>query len=891
MTPQHVISQLLQSDTKYPKNLDLLKKIIITTYLGRFRVNSLAPDNKIPLGNYLFDEERVMFDYTRLSEDKRALFFKWLLEPHEQEKEYAYLSSVYVNEYRGFTAEVALSWWGRLISRFENRRSEHWKITDLSLSINYQLTGIEMCHGQNGTLIGFNQFLVPPSGAKYKDPNDPQREPLGNIKRVFITDNLVDQVMKMNIKNINYESVCKSPHPQSIDVNNLNARHEEMHGYRKMQKFLDLKPWYIRLWRWFLSFFIAEESIKKEEPIKNERTLKNATAVDNSLTLLHEHKNIKIFQRDLTKEILVREKRPDITNLVLCGGGGKIFAHVGAWKALWEAKIRPVNFAGSSAGAIMCLLCYLGYSPDEITELFKYFKREHLVSLDIDRNGLSDPNAIKTSLDYAIALRIKQITTKYKIPYPHGKITFATLDSLKQQCPGCGIGNELIVTATNKRLRQTKYFSLAKTPLKEVSEVVKTSASIPPFFRSTIIDGEEHNDGGILSNFPTEAFSDDHSTLLESEYGNHLGVFAVQFDNGTERTAVDKLERVYRENFILNWIYSLLTGVSDPASGWEQDRMKLRKYASQSIVVNVDNISTSSFTVDEESRNKTIQNGYEATKSYLDVRYEKGADGKYVNQEFMYSTFSSLGDLLSYCCYRGDSYWFEVVNNLIVQSSLPNRTALMKQSIELRHLYFNSASTPEEKPKTVHNPVTFFGNDILHEQSGTNKENHNILLAIFPIFLKLSSELIKNSADKKNLEAARHSLSLDSPFRCLDYLNKLKDTNIIVSIFMHLLKLLKEKPSEQVYNSLQDLNIVLSSNIDLSKSEYYGKWDLTFPQCLRVLKLFKNNQQSSAMHLFEGLLQKVEPMQSIKKGRYYEDFSDGSDDENSFDFSSTSISA
>ena len=52
MTPQHVISQLLESDTRYPGNLDLLKKIILTTYLGRFRVNNLSPDNGVTLGNY-----------------------------------------------------------------------------------------------------------------------------------------------------------------------------------------------------------------------------------------------------------------------------------------------------------------------------------------------------------------------------------------------------------------------------------------------------------------------------------------------------------------------------------------------------------------------------------------------------------------------------------------------------------------------------------------------------------------------------------------------------------------------------------------------------------------------------------------------------------------------
>jgi NTE family protein len=871
MTQQHVISQLLESDTRYPRNLELLKKIILTAYRGRFRVNNLSPDNGVTLGNYLFDEERVMFDYTRLSDHKRDLFKQWLLGAHQEEKKTVYLSRVHVNEYRGFTSEVALSWWGRLISWFEDRFSEQWKITDLNLSLNYQLTGIEICHGEQGSLIGFNQFLAPGTGTKYKAVDDPQEEPLGNTKRVFITDALVDQLMMTDIKDINYESICKSPHPQSVEVTDLDARHEEMHDYRTIQRFIDLKPWYIRLWKWCASLFTHQE----DEPV-----IKKTLVTTAEPTLLYENETIKIYQREPTHEILVKEKRPEITNLVLCGGGAKIFAHVGVWKALCEANIRPVNFAGSSAGAIMSLLCYLGYSADEITDLFKHFRQEHLVFYEIDRNGLSDPHALKTALDYAIALKVKQIVAKYKVPYPQGKITFATLDALKKQCPGCGIGDELVVTATNKRLRQTRYFSLAKSPSFEVSEAVKTSASFPVVYRGTVIDGEEHTDGGVLSNLPTEAFPDDHSTLLESEFGNNLKVLAVQFDNGTERTAIDQIERVYRENFFVNWVYGLLAGVKDPASAWEQDRMKLRKYAAQSIVVNVDNVSSYSVTIDDASRSRIIQNGYEAGNSYLNVRYNRKGEQTYENQEDMYSTFTSLGDLLSYCCYRGDKHWFEIVNNLIVQSTLPNRIALIRQSLELRQLYFSAPTVAESSVEVESNSVTFFGNAIPQEQPIINEDNHSLLVAIFPVFLKISQDFVRTNPDKRRLEAARHSLTLHSPLRCLEHLTRMNgEVNIVLHIFINLLKEFQDNPSSDIYNSLQDLQQLLYSDVALFKAEYYGNWDLSFQQCLRVLKLFNNDEFTSVSKLLSSLREREEPLQTVVKGVYYDEFSDESQED------------
>lgn len=102
-----------------------------------------------------------------------------------------------------------------------------------------------------------------------------------------------------------------------------------------------------------------------------------------------------------------------------------------------------------------------------------------------------------------------------------------------------------------------------------------------------------------------------------------------------------------------------------------------------------------------------IDSGYEETKNYLDMRYHKNESEEYENEEFMYETFSSLGELLSYCCYRGDKQWFERVYQLIEKSTAPNRKELMQQAQELRALYFNSGShSPKNYPQDD-NSLTF----------------------------------------------------------------------------------------------------------------------------------------------------------------------------------------
>lgn len=878
MTPQHVISQLLESDTKYPKNLDLLKKIIIAVYLGRFRINGLPPDNKISLGNYLFDEERMIFDFTHLSDSKREEFLNWLLGPHQHDKEHSYLNNVYVNEYRGFTAEVPLSLWGRLKSWLQNRNFEHWKITDLGLNLNYQLTGIEMCHGRQGILIGFNQYQVPPSGTKYKSPNDSQKNPMGNTKRVFITDKLVAQLAQLNIASLKFESICKGAHPYAIEVNDMNARHVEMRNYREMQKFVDLKPWYIRIFTWIIASF------------ENEPKAAKSKRLDNKLKVLYESDDVRISQRSISNEIMVHEKKPDIKNLVLCGGGAKIFAHIGVWKALNEAGIRPTKFAGSSAGAIMSLLCYLGYNAHEVYELFKDFKQENLVLFDINLKGLADPGSLKTALDYVIAKRLKKIVTEYKIPYPEGVISFVTLDNIKRQCPGCGIGEELIITATNKKLRQTHYFSVSRTPNFEVSGAGTASACYPVLYRNTIINGVAYNDGGILSNFPTEAFSGANgTTLLESESGNDLGVLAVQFNNGTERNTIDRIkDRVYRENFFLNWIYSLLTGVSDPASAWEIDRRKLRHHAAQSIIIDAE-VSASGFSVEEKTQYELIQNGYKTTKEFLDIRYSKKGD-TLVNNELMYSTFDSLGDLLAFCCYRDNFKWFEVVHGLIEQSTLPNKAALIKQSADLRALYFSNPSKktaikPVEKNESSTKPPTFFGNGVSQLPVDNKAATyHNELLILHPTFTKLTPSLLRFDADRKILELARHSLRIHSPFKCLEYFLKITyPHHVILHITINLVKELKASSnneeiaeplgySPKIRNAFIAVQGILSLSNIVSCQDFFGTWNLTCAESLRVLNLLSTNQLVAAKELLARFSRKEVPLQTFKNGAFYEEF-------------------
>lgn len=62
--------------------------------------------------------------------------------------------------------------------------------------------------------------------------------------------------------------------------------------------------------------------------------------------------------------------------VALAGGGVKGAAHIGAIKALEENEIKIDAIAGTSIGSIISSLYAMGYKPEKMLEIFKYFAKE-----------------------------------------------------------------------------------------------------------------------------------------------------------------------------------------------------------------------------------------------------------------------------------------------------------------------------------------------------------------------------------------------------------------------------------------------------------------------------------------------------------------------------------
>src|ERR1700722_9742430 len=208
---------------------------------------------------------------------------------------------------------------------------------------------------------------------------------------------------------------------------------------------------------------------------------------------------------------------PQPVNLVLEGGGVKGIGLVGAISVLEEHGFSFVRVAGTSAGAIVGALVAAGFTSTELHEL--------MVSLDYtkfrDASGWEKvvPLVKGTDLwfhegiykgEYFHTWISEQLATK-------NKHTFADLRT--DAGPGVPDNEQyrLVVMASDVsqgQLRRLPWdFEDARHPRdgQRIADAVRASMSIPFFFRpfplNVYADGPSvFVDGGMLSNFPVDAF-------------------------------------------------------------------------------------------------------------------------------------------------------------------------------------------------------------------------------------------------------------------------------------------------------------------------------------------------------------------------------------------------
>lgn len=180
--------------------------------------------------------------------------------------------------------------------------------------------------------------------------------------------------------------------------------------------------------------------------------------------------------------------------MVFSGGGVRGAAHIGVLKALEESNIKLDAVAGTSAGSIVAALYAMGYTPDEMIKLFRYFSKNmfktnpgKMVSSIRNGSGLRLEGALSS---INVELAMKEVA-KYK--------GINKLEEIKMPIaiPTVNINTSKKYVFTNSNKEEEYYIKDI-----EIAKAVRASCTYPGVYAPFRYMNYRFVDGGVLDNIP-----------------------------------------------------------------------------------------------------------------------------------------------------------------------------------------------------------------------------------------------------------------------------------------------------------------------------------------------------------------------------------------------------
>lgn len=183
--------------------------------------------------------------------------------------------------------------------------------------------------------------------------------------------------------------------------------------------------------------------------------------------------------------------------LTLAGGGVRGAAHIGAIKALEENEIKIDGVGGTSAGSIVASLYAMGYTPEEMFEIFEFFSRTVMAISPRDIfSGIREVKGIRLggvtssrNIELAVqeAAKLKRIINIKDIKIP---IVIPATDLISDR--------EIIFTNCNE-LQGEEYIHDI-----EIGKAVRASSCFPGMYAPFEYKEYQFVDGGIFDNLPSK---------------------------------------------------------------------------------------------------------------------------------------------------------------------------------------------------------------------------------------------------------------------------------------------------------------------------------------------------------------------------------------------------
>lgn len=209
----------------------------------------------------------------------------------------------------------------------------------------------------------------------------------------------------------------------------------------------------------------------------------------------------------------------DSTNLqpfdaiVLSGGGTRALAQLGALQHFYELNLiaNVTEYAGTSAGSILCFLLACGFSPMDIMykvsgydfiQLFHNAESPLDISIEATKDRLGNIATNFGFLSLTQLIKILDDVTLAKYGY------HPTFLGMYQE-----YGIKITITTVNLSKSQVEYFNYETHPYTKITDAIRLSCTIPFLFEKADFEESTYVDGGIADNFPYEKITKGLNTL------------------------------------------------------------------------------------------------------------------------------------------------------------------------------------------------------------------------------------------------------------------------------------------------------------------------------------------------------------------------------------------
>lgn len=266
--------------------------------------------------------------------------------------------------------------------------------------------------------------------------------------------------------------------------------------------------------------------------------------------------------------------------IVFSGGGVRGAAHIGVLRALEENNIKLDAVAGTSAGSIVASLYAMGYTPEEMIKLFKYFSKNMLKAT---------PGEVVSSIKNGSGLRLEGALSSINVELAMNEAAkykgINKLEEIKMPIaiPTVNINTSKKYVFTNYNQKEDYYIKDI-----EIAKAVRASCTYPGVYAPFKYMNYRFVDGGVLDNIPVDE---------------------------VKKLGVDKILTV---KFVLNkneepkGIFSIIMKCMDTIyEGLSQEAIKISDY-----ILDIDVSDTNSFNI--KKIDYCYEEGYKYTSNKMD---------------------------------------------------------------------------------------------------------------------------------------------------------------------------------------------------------------------------------------------------------------------------------